>query len=265
MPLGSLSISNNPIPLFASPYTTGLNTFTGISALAVAYRTSCENVRHLVPEMLELENEPLITAWIVTYDMSSVGSYNEYVHAVEVTYHGEKFNYCLSLILDNEAAIFSGREVFGFPKTFRKVVFERSTGTGIFLGQVEKPEGRPLVRFGFTPSTKLDSLMNVNKRRTLNLRIIPSPVHGMPPSVKELVLCHLEMTGGETWLGTGSISFPETMEYHPLHKLQVSRYEDSFYIHNASVVLHPPETTTQHFFPCQCDLIILTMCKQAYT
>ncbi|KAF1843082.1 acetoacetate decarboxylase [Cucurbitaria berberidis CBS 394.84] len=238
---GSLSVSNNPIPAFAPPYTTETNDFADVSLLIVTYRTSLEDVRSLVPEFLELEEEPLVTAMIVTYEMSTVGAYNEYVHQVEVVYDGKKYDYFLSLILNNEAAIFSGREQFGFPKTFGKVTLERNTGTGLLLGQVEKPEGLAVANFGFAPLKKLSEMPKPDTpKQGLNLRIIPSPIAGAPASLKELIPSNFEVTGGSVWLGRGSISFPNTMEHHPLYRVRVLRYENSVYIHKASGILHAP-------------------------
>lgn len=240
---GLLSIDNQPIPAFAPPYTTDQNTFTGVSVLTIAYRTSLEDVRSLVPDCLELADEPRVTASIITYEMSTVGAYNELVHKVEVTYKGEIYDYSLSLLLDNESAIFSGREQFGFPKSFGKVKLEQSTGSNTFIGNVEKPEGHSLINFAFTPTKKLPENPTSSTRRvSLNLRLIPSPIAGAPPSIRELVPADFELIGGTKWLGNGSISFPNSLEHHPLHRVPVKRYEGSVYLHKASAVLHPPQS-----------------------
>ncbi|EOD50445.1 putative acetoacetate decarboxylase protein [Neofusicoccum parvum UCRNP2] len=111
MSFGTLSIKDNAIPLFSPPYSNNPNKFSKITIISIAYRVTLASVQHLVPDVLELESEPLMTTWFIDYGMSSVGSYKEFLQFVEVTYKGEKFNYALFLALDNEAAIFAGREV----------------------------------------------------------------------------------------------------------------------------------------------------------
>jgi acetoacetate decarboxylase len=64
--------------------------------------------------------------------MSSIGVYDEYIHQVEVRFKGEEYNYNLTLILNNESAIFAGREKFGLPKNFGNVSFKMEMGTSLF-------------------------------------------------------------------------------------------------------------------------------------
>lgn len=130
MPLGSLSVTAEGVPIFAPPYPRHKDPYTFIidKILSVSYRVAASQVRHLVPDMLELEDEPLMTSFFIEYGMTLVGSYKEYVHNVEVTYKGERFNYNVILILDNESAIFAGREQYGFPKVFGKAEIEPETG-----------------------------------------------------------------------------------------------------------------------------------------
>jgi acetoacetate decarboxylase len=244
MPFGSLSVGDDPLPVFAPSYSTGLIHYSSMSAIFITYRTRLSNVGPFVPEALELDDEPLITAAVVVYPMSTLGAYNEYFHLVEVRYKGETFNYPISMILDNEAAIFLGREMYGYPKTFGAVHLERWTGSATFLATVEKPKGQRLVQVEFTPQSPLKAADQPQAgKRVLGLRVIPSPVEGAKPSVKELVPSRMVMTGGETWVGTGSISFPTSMASHPMHKLEVLRYESSIFVKDASAIIYPADTT----------------------
>ncbi|GME32782.1 Acetoacetate decarboxylase [Neofusicoccum parvum] len=95
MSFGTLSIKDNAIPSFSPPYSNNPNKFSKITIISIAYRVTLASVQHLVPDVLELD----------------VGSYKEFLQFVEVIYKVEKFDYALFLALDNEAAIFAGREV----------------------------------------------------------------------------------------------------------------------------------------------------------
>lgn len=263
---GSLSLTNSAIPAYAPPYRAGTTTteFSDVDLVFITYRTTRASVRPLVPSMLSLADEPLVTVGFLAYGMSGVGAYREYAHLVEVTYGGETFDYGLSLVLDNEAAIFSGREQFGYPKKFGKVVINNTGGGGgggdtgstggggwsILTGSVERPVGQRIVQFGFVPTTgqRIPGGLVPNRetdKRTLNLRLIPSPVVGGPtqetkPSVRELVPVYMEITAPEAWLGQGSLSFPEPSEFDPLHRLEIVRYEQAVFARKAECVLRPP-------------------------
>ena len=238
---GTLSVGNQSTPLFAPSYPTDVNSFTGVNILEIQYRTAIDDVKHLIPDIFELEDEPLVIASLITYNMSTVGAYNECIHQVEVTYKGTKYDYFISLILDNEAAIFSGREQFGYPKTFGKVTMESRSGMAALIGKVEKPVGVPLIEFAFTPGQKLDQSPQSASKSSLNYRLIPSPVPNSPPSVKELVPVLLQVEGGEVWQGKGSVSYPSTLDHHPIHRLRVLRYETSTYIIGTSAHLPAPQ------------------------
>jgi acetoacetate decarboxylase len=242
MPFGTLSVPDAPIPVFAPSYSTGLIHYSGMNAIFITYRTTASNVRPFAPSVLELEDEPLVTAAVVIYPMSTLGAYNEYFHLVEVTYQNETFNFPISMILDNEAAIFLGREMYGYPKVFGAVELEHRTGSATFLGTVEKPRGQRLVQVEFTPERPLEGVERESKR-VLGLRVIPSPVAGAKASVKELVPSQMVMKGGETWVGRGTISFPTHMESHPMHRLEVLRYEACVYVRGASATIFPADVT----------------------
>lgn len=241
MSLGGLSVANTAIPAFAPPYRPGITEFSDVDVVFIIYRTSYASIRQFVPDMLELEQEPLVTTGFLDYGMSGVGAYKEYCHLVEVTYQGEKFDFGLSLILNNESAIFSGREQFGYPKKFGKVTIDPDTGSSILQGAVERPIGQRIVQFNFAPTHRMPAFPQ-SEKRTLNLRVIPSPLEGGAPSVKELVPVYMAINSREAWLGQGCISFPEPSEFDPLHRIEILRYEQAVYVRKAECSLgHPTE------------------------
>jgi len=147
------------------------------------------------------------------------------------------------MILDNEAAIYLGREMYGYPKTFGHVHLDHWTGSATFLAKVEKPKGQTLLQVEFTPEAPLEgSDPQLGGKRVLGLRVIPSPIKGTTPTAKELVPSKMVVKGGETWIGTGSVTFPMCMASHPLHNLKVLKYEGSLYIKGASATIYPADT-----------------------
>ncbi|KAJ4179014.1 hypothetical protein NW755_012752 [Fusarium falciforme] len=236
MPFGTLNLNGESLPTFAPAYSRAKGIFTNTTAVGITYRVAASQVAPLVPDVLELEEEPLMTSLFLSYGMSPVGAYTEYAHQVEVTYKGEKFHFNLLFILDNDAAIFAGRELLGFPKVHGKTVIEQFTGSRLVTGGTERPLGRTMVEFEFVPEQLVTSAPQPD-RWMLNLRSIPSPYVGQPPSVQEFIPCGLGMKCNEIWLGKGHISFPKTSISDPWVNLDILRYEASFLARNATAEL----------------------------
>ncbi|KAJ6103203.1 hypothetical protein N7486_005630 [Penicillium sp. IBT 16267x] len=251
MPFGSLSVSNAAIPQYAPPYPVDGSNYTSESVLTVTYQTSVQCVRHLVPDMLELENEPQVSVMLMQHRMSSFGPYNEYVHSVKVKYKGDTFDYFLSLILDNDSPILCGREQFGFPKKLGKVTLDLKTGSTVVHGYVERPVGQKVIEVDFQPEQKVKGTVQTVKGTVqttiqgLNLRVIPSVVSGKKPSVKELVPVDIRMEAHEVWQGSGSVCFPEPSRFDPMHEITVLRYGEATLLRNASLAIHPPTEVYQ--------------------
>ncbi|PNP73838.1 hypothetical protein FNYG_12797 [Fusarium nygamai] len=62
----------------------------------------------MIPEELELEEEPIVVLTLFNYGMSPIGPYNEFVCQVEVKFEGKKMPYFIELVLNNEGAIYAG-------------------------------------------------------------------------------------------------------------------------------------------------------------
>ncbi|KAJ5911480.1 uncharacterized protein N7473_000783 [Penicillium subrubescens] len=244
MPFGSLPVSNTPIPQYAPPYPVDGSDYTSEAVLTVTYQTSLQCVRHLVPDMLELEDEPQVSVMVLQHSMTSFGPYNEYVHLVEVKYNGDTFDYFLSLILDNDSPICCGREQFGFPKKLGNVALSLKTGSAVVHGYVERPAGQKIVEVGFQPEQKLKGTVE-RTIQGLNLRVIPSVVSNQSPSVKELVPVDISIEASEVWQGSGSVCFPEPSRFDPMHEVKVVRYGMATLSRNASLAIRRPTKVFQ--------------------
>lgn len=246
MPFGTLKASQAAagIPLCSSPYPVGLDEFSDIEQLVVRYYTTYDAVKDLIPDELELADEPIVTLVLFKYGFSTIGPYTEFVSQVEVKWRGETYQYSIELILDNEGAIFSGRERWGIPKVFGNIVFDPSATKpvppGFITGHVERPIGSKLVQFSFKPKRRMQKLGPLNRPspKSLHLRCIPSPNVTDPPAIREFVPLVFEIEEGEVWEGEGSIGLFNVSEFDPLHRLKVVRYHSSFFVRHASAVLH---------------------------
>ncbi|KAJ5569376.1 hypothetical protein N7450_011862 [Penicillium hetheringtonii] len=220
MPFGSLSVSNTSIPQYAPPYPVDGSDYTNGTVLTVTYQTSFQCVRHLVPDMLELEDEPQsnTTAIRLTTSFHSYWTMTRQFYVVA--------------------------KQFGFPKKLGNVALVLKTGSTIVHGYVERPAGQKIVEVGFQPEQKLKGTVE-STIQGLNLRVIPSVVSDQRPSVKELVPVDISMDASEVWQGSGSICFPEPSRFDPMHEVKVIRYGTANLLRNASLAIRLPTKVFQ--------------------
>lgn len=237
MPFGALPITSNAAPLFAPSYPQLANPpeFVIRKIVGFKYRVSASQVRRLVPDVLELEDEPLMSSLILEYEMSPIAAYNELIHQVEVRYKGEQFMFCIILILDNDAAIFGGREQFGFPKVLGKAEINPTTGSGFIEGNVQRPAGRKIIDVEFLPKESVTSLP-LPELWWLSLRTIPS-LPGTAPGIRELIPTRMTFKAEKVWVGEGNIAFDKSTAFNPWLGLDILRYESSYYALNTTATL----------------------------
>ncbi|KAH8797950.1 acetoacetate decarboxylase [Xylogone sp. PMI_703] len=223
MPFGTLKTETvDAIPPHSLSYSAGKTEFSDLEA--PAYQLFYVSRREL-----EIEDEPRVTHTLFNWRFSTIGAYTEFMSQIEVTYRGEKQNYTLELILDNDGAIYLGRKRYGLPKVFGKVVFDPSATVpipyGMLVGHVERPIGRPIMHFGFKPEAKLHGLTSLPGpgERIFSLRVVPSPTVGQPPAIREFVSLEFNIKEAEVWTGAGSIQFSAAFDFDVSHKLPIVR------------------------------------------
>lgn len=228
------------VPVFASPYTRGTTApgFSNVDILQFKYRTNGAIVRDLIPEQLALEEQPIVTTWVLDYKFSNTGPYKEFIHQVEVTFQEKKYDFSLLLVLDNEDAVYGGREKFGYPKVLGDIDFDLSKrfGVGGFTtASVSRPVGNPIIEFMFKPANFLgNGPVPPPANPGLNVRVIPNILTGAKPSVRQFIPITFKADVGERWQGVGSLKFPSTSEFDPLHKTPVVEYLGAELLRNCS-------------------------------
>ena len=87
------------------------------SMLVAVFRTDPEVVRRVLPPPLEPAGLPTGSAYVAEFrDTNYRPPYREAAVFLSAQYQGEPGNYCLSMPLTNDAAMFIGRERGGYPK-----------------------------------------------------------------------------------------------------------------------------------------------------
>jgi acetoacetate decarboxylase len=91
--------------------------FPRAEMLLATFRTDFEIAKNIIPEPLQITKEAFATAFVARYPETNFGCvYNEGALFLNCEYKGEKGVYCLSMPVDDDMAMISGRENFGYPK-----------------------------------------------------------------------------------------------------------------------------------------------------
>src|SRR5215467_9785213 len=109
------------MPLTSPAYPPGPYRFANREYLIITYRTDPAKLRAVVPEPLELdEREALVKyEFIRMPDSNGFGDYTESGQVIPVSFRGSRGSYTHCMFLNDEGPIAGGRELWGFPKSWR--------------------------------------------------------------------------------------------------------------------------------------------------
>ncbi len=197
------------MPLTSPAFPPGPYRFVNREFLVVTYRTDPKALRAVVPEPLQLPEDPLVKyEFIRMPDSTGFGDYTESGQVIPVLLEGRKGSYVHSMFLNDEAPIAGGRELWGFPKKLAAPELQVQTDT--LLGTLDYGSVRvATATMGYKhraldPQSLLPGLLEPNYL----LKIIPH-VDGTP-RICELVEYHLEdVVVKGAWTGPAALQLFE--------------------------------------------------------
>ena len=101
--------------------------YKGSEFVRIAFQTSQDVINRLVPKPLVVNTGGLINLDIGFQKMEIGLNYHEMILSVPVEFNGKKGDYAALLYLDDFNAITPGREIWGFPKYFAEITFQKDT------------------------------------------------------------------------------------------------------------------------------------------
>lgn len=78
----------------------------------------------MLPSNLSIDVNPIVTILFLTYGYTAVGSYKGLRHYVEIYSEGKKYDFAFWPLLDNENAVYGGREIWGYSKVLRTLSYD---------------------------------------------------------------------------------------------------------------------------------------------
>lgn len=215
--------------------------YEGSRVVSVAFRTSPEVLRALVPEPLVPNAAGEVSAAIVHHHIVAPMplSYYEAFLVIPVSHEGAAGQYIPVLYLDEAAAITGGREIWGFSKFGAEIQIIEEVGevhasvqTGdVTLIDMSVSPGDPLVPIPETPNVPI-----------FNVKLIPSVEKGAPPDVLQLTATTLgdrkitELRPGVGTLDFGSTPLDPLGRIPVLEILRAACYEYNFTLDYGEVV-----------------------------
>ncbi|MEM2362564.1 MAG: acetoacetate decarboxylase family protein, partial [Candidatus Nezhaarchaeales archaeon] len=186
------------------------------------------DVRDLIPEGLKPLNSGGI--WIAHYGFSTLGTYNEYITAIQVEDEVGDIGYYIPYIyVTNDAALAAGREVVGAPKKLAKIELDQYLD--LIQGILERPHGKRLATLTMKPSYRAKELID---------QILPKPtylysVRHLPPlkgkgGATQLIKWYAEIdfhvdSRGERiiFVGPANVTYDSPSLNDPVHKVEIDK------------------------------------------
>jgi acetoacetate decarboxylase len=237
-----MSFSLTREQLYKLANTHSMPDFPNAEMIVAIFKTDPDVIREILPYPLSLPSDARGIAFVARYPETNFGCvYNEGALLLNCEYKGERGLYCLSMPVDDDMAMASGRERFGYPKKMADGITLESDGYSA-LGSVTR-KGTEILRIECqldqdAPDDFLGDLsypikdwdgVNCHKIVVFLFKHFSSPSGDsfdyLPRLVREPVLFrHL----GELKSGKGQVSLAST-PYDPLGEVPVVATNMVFY------------------------------------
>ncbi len=205
-------------------------------SLAFVYETDEEAALDVLPDALQLSVPAVATALITNFPFTTFGSYQEASLSIRALWEGQPVNYVVYNLLNSDAALCAGREIWGVPKKLVQVRLERRE-EGV-VGTVERPRGTVICSGVIRPETPTGRAGG-QEIPLVSLRVVPHP-EGAPPLIQLIEHTNSatanwkSMESRGQWQGTGSLVFPAQSAVDPWHKFKVRRMRRALYSYGSS-------------------------------
>jgi acetoacetate decarboxylase len=201
--------------------------YRDVSMMFVQYRTDADAIQRILPEGLELQDDPVAVVTIADYHFSTFGPYPETILAIPCLLDGEAVSYTHYLFTNQEAPLIAGREIWGYAKKLAHIeIINQSEQT---MGIVERPKGNRIL------TAIMRTVDNVPgdgfaAAPSISLKMIPDaePNGNRGQAISQMVrteynIAPVVATDGltEMWTGPGSLVYDAQTANDPWHELPV--------------------------------------------
>ncbi|MFB6171427.1 MAG: acetoacetate decarboxylase family protein [Haloarculaceae archaeon] len=192
------------MPEFAPLYPEGPYEYDGFTALFLEYAADGDRLDGLVPAPLTVRRDAVVLA---VYDYGVVngfGSYSELVTGVPVAFEGRPLLYAPYLLLDGDAPMAGGREIWGIPKKLGDVSLDAE---GALVTARAGRGGATLLEATLDPRAATDEHPLAQDRfENVYRKTIPAATEGAAPVVDRLVVAETrDVSAARALTGPGTV------------------------------------------------------------
>jgi acetoacetate decarboxylase len=194
------------MPGFAPLYPEGPYEYDDLTAIVFSYPVERRRLEGIVPEPLAVREASVNLSFYDYGVVNGFGSYDELAISVPVTHEGRDLSYAPYLLLDGDAPMAGGREIWGIPKKLGDVTVDPE---GAVVTASAARGGTTLVEATLEASEPADEgVFERPIQHNVYRKTIPAAENGAAPVVDRLVLAEVaDMTASRVLQGAGTVDF----------------------------------------------------------
>jgi len=203
--------------------------YKDIESLAFTYETDEEAALEILPEGLELFSPASASIAFMKFGLSTWGGFKEALQGIKCLWNGHSATYLVHVMVNIDAAMAGGRELFGEGKKFAHINIDLQSESEIIMGTMERPLGNRICTGVMRPVKRKERAAGA--ALALSLRILPNPEPGKGPSLTQLIEINPNINNApsDVWEGIGSVQLNSTSIIDPWHKLPVKKMLSATY------------------------------------
>lgn len=212
-----------------------------VTMVMAMFRTDPEIIKRILPPPLESPPNPIGTAYVAEFHKTNFGPpYNEAALFLSSQYKGELGNYCLSMPVTKDNAMWGGRENYGFPKKIAETIHvkrQQNTATGTCIRR-----GHTILKL----TVQLTGPFTQQLPNTPNylIKALPSSTLEGFDAPPLLIRQHNEINWGKPEIGQGKLEFGKS-HYDPLYEIPVKEVLLAGYTTNMQIWMKSGKILTQ--------------------
>jgi len=220
-----------------------------VTMVMAMFRTDPAVIKRLLPPPLEPTPHPTCNVYIAEFNHTNFGPpYNEAALFLSSQYKGELGNYCISMPVTKDHAMWGGRERYGFPKKIAETIHVQRKGnttTGICIRR-----GHTIYKL----TVELVGPFTEELPPTPNflIKAFPSATLVDFDSPPLLIQQPNEIHWGNPEIGQGKLDFGHS-NLDPLHEIPVKEVLMAGYTTGMQIVMKPGKILAQldpkHYLP----------------
>lgn len=203
--------------------------------LLYRFEADPDAVEDILPAHCELNSRPAVVSCLIQITEEPPFRYGGHYVFPECVFEGNVYGFEYFLMVDNDAALASGREFWGDSKKLchTDMVWD---GNEVYTS-CQRPKGLSLLSTHFRADTQIASDELPDFPPGLCLKMIPSAENGAPLACHQYVKDNVALQPRvdaqgrpEIYRGVGSVMMPSATDVWPIHRLKPIRMLDAFMI-----------------------------------